>query len=110
MHALKEHIVFKIITLTLVGILFVPTALKIEHIFEHHDHKVCTDVSTTHIHKVDLDCEFQKFQITTFFLSDVDHYDSILVDYSAETPSLDYKFLNKHKPLQVSLRGPPVLV
>ena len=110
MHTLKEHIVFKIITLTLVGILFVPTALKLDHIFEHHDHQVCIGVSTTHIHKVDLDCEFQKFQITNLFLSDIRHQESIQVDYSDEVILTPYKFLNGHDPLHVLLRGPPALV
>ena len=67
MNFAKEHIAFKILTLLLVVSLVVPSAVKFAHVFEHYNHEVCIGDSTTHIHKVDLDCEFQKFQFNNKF-------------------------------------------
>ncbi|WP_298346547.1 hypothetical protein [uncultured Algibacter sp.] len=106
----KEHIAFKILTFLLALSLFVSSASRLIHIFEHDEHQVCIGGDTTHIHKVDLDCEFQKFQITNYFSPTVNNYDSTPVDYPHKVSYLTYKFLSNLQPLSFSLRGPPVLV
>ncbi|WP_282124103.1 hypothetical protein [Algibacter mikhailovii] len=106
----RNHISFRALTVILGLALLIPSLVKFVHIFEHSEHQVCVSEDATHIHKIDLDCEFQKFQITNYALSDIDIFQSTIVDYITETPFLTYKFLNKHRPLSFSLRGPPALV
>ena len=110
MNLKKEHISYRILTFLLVFTLLVPSAIKLIHVFEHHEHKVCIGGDTTHIHKIDLDCEFQKFQVNNHFVPVLDNYESTLDDYLDKTSYSEYKFLNNHKSLSFSLRGPPVLV
>ncbi|MDG1728693.1 MAG: hypothetical protein P8K68_06835 [Algibacter sp.] len=110
MKPIKEHIVFRLLTALLVITLLVPTAVKLAHVFEHHNHKVCLGEDITHIHEVDLDCEFQKFSRTHHFQLSEEFYELFQIPSPTRTYHLTYKFLNNHRPLSFSLRGPPVLV
>lgn len=110
MKLLREHIFFKVLTLLLVITLFAPSAVRFAHIFEHHQHIVCIGDDSTHIHKVDLDCEFQKFpqnkKIT--FASLINNLFSEK-EYPPQINS-QYVFLSKYQQLHFSLRGPPQLI
>ena len=108
----KQHIIFRILTLCLVATLFFPVAKKLGHIFEHHDHVVCKGGNSTHIHQVDLDCEFQKFNLKSNYLHSSIHFELTEggVSYFKTDFYLKYKFLYNHRPLSFSLRGPPFLV
>ncbi|RED45864.1 hypothetical protein [Seonamhaeicola aphaedonensis] len=110
MSKLKDYITIKAIILLLVAVIFTPTAIKFIHVFEHHEHKVCIDGKSEHIHKVDLDCEFQKFQLNNHFLSIGKFVYLINYNWNDKISFLTYKFLNNHRHLSFSLRGPPVLV
>jgi hypothetical protein len=109
MQNLKEHIVFKTVTLALILILLVPSIVKFSHIFSHHQHKVCIGEKSTHIHKVDLDCDFHKFKSNNHFLFSPKTFNLISFSDFYKTLHLTYNFLNNHRPLSFSLRGPPVL-
>lgn len=106
----KEHIVFKLLAFLLVLMVCVPSVIKLAHVFEHHKHEVCKGGETTHIHKVDLDCEFQKFNLTTNYLFTLHHTTFFEATLNSKLQFLTYKFLNNHQRLSFSLRGPPVLV
>ncbi|GAL64676.1 hypothetical protein [Algibacter lectus] len=90
--------------------LFVPAGVKMAHVFAHHHHKVCTNGDNLHIHQVDLDCEFHKFQINNNF-SFSDYTFTFFIE--KETPIelvSQYSFISEFQRLQASLRGPPVLI
>lgn len=110
MNVLKEHIIFKSLTFALVIALFTPTGVKLAHLFEHHEHIVCSDESSTHFHQVDLDCKFQEFNLNTHYLFSFEYDDFIRITSFHKVSILTYKFLNNHRPLSFSLRGPPALV
>lgn len=110
MNVLKEDITFKIFTACVALILLAPTLTKFVHTFEHHNHEVCDGTQKTHIHKVDLDCEFYKFQINNHFLTPSENNNWLQTNYYHKVFDLTYKFLNNHRQLSFSLRGPPVLV
>lgn len=112
MASFKEHIAFKILTITLVLTLIIPSAVKFSHVFthSHHKHDVCKGEKTTHLHEIDIDCEFYKFQLNNHFLSQLVSDNWLQIPYYHEVSRLTYKFLNSHRPLSFSLRGPPVLV
>lgn len=112
MNHIKENIIFKTLTILLVITLIAPSIVKFSHVFTHsnHKHDVCKGLKTTHLHEIDLDCEFYKFQLNNHFLSSFkkDHW--LQTPYYKQVHFLTYKFLNNHRPLSFSLRGPPVLV
>ncbi|SFD37934.1 hypothetical protein [Algibacter pectinivorans] len=110
MKLFKEHIVFKLLTVVLVLTLLIPAAVKFAHVFEHHNHKVCLGENSTHIHEVDLDCEFQKFSITHHFKLTVEFIEFFKTLTPTCNFNVTYKFLNNYRPLSFSLRGPPALV
>ena len=110
MNKLKEHIVFKTLTLLLVATLLVPSAVKFVHTFTHHKHEVCLAGKTTHLHKLDVDCDFYKFKLNKSFTL----YNHFVKLFSTQEKPLEivsqYRFLSKYQHLHYSLRGPPSLV
>ncbi|MEL0457003.1 hypothetical protein WJN01_12255 [Flavobacteriaceae bacterium SZ-1-7] len=110
MNDLKKHIVFRVFTLLLVAALLLPASIKMVHIFQHHNHEVCNGDSTTHLHKVDLDCDFQKFQIYNYFTFSDLHFQLFSPTETSEKQVSFYQFLSKYQRLHFSLRGPPVLI
>ena len=110
MNAIKKHIIFKSLTALLALMLFLPAGVKIVHVFVHQHHKVCVSEGSVHIHQIDLDCDFHKFQINNNF-SFSDYTFTFFIE--KETPIelvSQYSFISKFQCLQASLRGPPVLI
>ncbi|MFI1745911.1 hypothetical protein [Thalassobellus sediminis] len=112
MQTIKEHIVFKIVTLSLVATLLVPSVIKFSHVFSHHHHKhdVCKGEKSTHLHEIDLDCEFYKFQLNKNYIPSLKYETFICKAPHYKIYILTYKFLNNHQPLSYSLRGPPAVL
>ncbi len=110
MQYIKEHIIFKFGTLFIVALLLVPSAVKFAHIFTHHTHEVCKGYETTHIHKVDFDCDFYKFKLNKNFTYSLFNVDLFLEKGETQQIQSQYHFLSEYQRLQTSLRGPPVLI
>lgn len=106
----RTHIVFRVLTICLVLTLLFPTAFKFAHVFEHHEHEICTGGDSTHIHQVDLDCEFQKFQLNTNFNISLAVFELFQIKKETSKILSQYTFLSKYQRLHFSLRGPPSLV
>ena len=87
-----------------------PAAIKAVHIFEHHNHKVCLGDTSTHIHQVDLDCEFQKFQLNQNFTIFQEHIDIYSPQETPLKTVSQYFFISEYQRLPFSLRGPPALI
>lgn len=110
MQLAKEHIIFKIITLVIAVVFLVPSAVKFAHIFTHHTHEVCKGYETTHIHKIDIDCDFYKFQLNKNFAYSWFNIDLFIEKNESLQIKSQYHFLSKYQRLQTALRGPPVLI
>lgn len=110
MQKTKEHIASKCITLLIAAILLVPYGVKFAHIFTHHTHEVCKGYESTHIHKVDMDCEFYKFQLNNNFTHSFFSPDFFLQQKETLLIVSQYQFLSKFQRLQTALRGPPALI
>jgi len=110
MNFTKEHIVFKILTMFFLVTLLFPAATKLAHVFEHHKHEICQGGDNTHIHKVDLDCEFQKFQINNSYAFSKIIFEVFQLNENSKTNESKYHFLSKYQNLHFSLRGPPAFV
>ena len=96
--------------LALIVALLVPSIIEFSHIFSHHEHKVCMGETSTHIHKVDLDCDFQKFQLNkTFTISN--SYSELFSPQELSVKIISqYDFLSSYQKLHFALRGPPSLI
>lgn len=110
MNVLREHIVFRILTFALIGVLVLPYAAKFAHIFEHHEHEVCHGEKATHLHEIDFDCEFYKFKLTTSFAFDLSHVEFFVPKKESQQITSQYHFLSKYQHLHSALRGPPSLI
>ena len=107
MGTLKQHIAFKIVTLLIALALLGPTLSKFAHTFEHHNHDVCNGSQKTHIHKVDLDCEFHDFQISSSFSAADNDVDLFLEHHFSKAQISFYFSIRDYQRLPFSLRGPP---
>lgn len=106
----REHIIYKITTFILVVSLLLPATVKLAHSFSHHEHEVCISNASTHIHKVDLDCDFNKFTTFSHFFNFNDESELPFQEVVSKSINLHYFFLNNHRTLSFSLRGPPSFV
>lgn len=102
---------FKITAFVLAMTILLPSAVKINHIFTHHNHSVCNDDTNadTHFHQSDFDCEFYKFKLNHnqyFVVNNIDDV-SELNQYS-EINVFKYTFTSRNQ-LTKFLRGPPQL-
>jgi len=96
--------------LLLVIAVIIPAVVKFAHIFEDHEHTVCTDKTSTHIHGVDLDCEFYKFKLNTSIAIDFNKKDFPSIENNHKIITSQYQFTSDFQRLPFSLRGPPRLV
>ncbi|MFD1613651.1 hypothetical protein [Gelatiniphilus marinus] len=110
MQLVKEHIGFKIITLFIAVVFLVPITVKFSHVFTHHTHEVCKGYDTAHIHKIDLDCDFYKFQLNKNFANSLFNLELFKEKNESLQIKSQYHFLSKYQRLQTALRGPPVLI
>lgn len=111
MYKLKQHIVFKIATLLVIATILIPYAVKFTHVFNHHQHDICLNKNQTHLHNLDLECSFYKFNINTPFVSFTNDFDILIKTETHSNPtSTPYNYLISHWQLSYSLRGPPAVV
>lgn len=107
MNKKKLHIGFKIISMTLIMAILLPTGVKLAHHFNHDKHQVCEGYSETHFHSIDLDCEFYKFKLSKELHINIDNYqiaEAALNSFFIQTLRvLPYT----HQHLSFSLRAPP---
>ena len=109
MDFLKQHIIFKGMTLILVLTLLLPSAVKSMHIFESHQHEVCYGEADAHFHTLDIDCEFYNFKINIPFTLPANGVFTIAYPEIKNIIISDYSFLSEYQKLHFSLRGPPAI-
>ncbi|WP_243835773.1 hypothetical protein [Gelidibacter sediminis] len=109
MDIFRQHIFFKILTLTLMLTFLLPAAVKILHVFEQHKHEVCLGEADTHIHTKDVECEFYKFKLNTPFTIPENHIATLVSPQIEGIIPTNYAFLSEFQYLHFSLRGPPAI-
>ncbi|MDX1270925.1 hypothetical protein [Bizionia paragorgiae] len=110
MQQVKQHISIKLLALALVFAVAIPTVVKFVHIFEDHKHEVCTGEKETHIHEIDIDCEFYKFKLNQVFSVEFENLVYLPKVENFKVSSIQYFFISDYQRLPFSLRGPPQLV
>lgn len=110
MNNYKQHITFRVATLFIVVCLVLPSVVKFTHIFAHHEHEVCLGENQSHLHELDMDCEFYKFNLSHNFYFEIDDFK---IDFIIPSQTLNTKYhayLKSHQQLPTYLRGPPYLM
>ena len=110
MHKIRQHIIFKLVTLILAIALLVPSLVKLSHAFNHHQHEICKGEYKAHLHKLDIDCKFYKFKLSTPF--SVPNYTTTIViaEDNYKIITSEYTMLSEYQHLHFSLRGPPQFI
>lgn len=84
-----------------------PVLAKISHAVYDHVDTECSDYGSLHIHEVEFDCEFQKYNLSTNCVVPDIHTDALEPLSFQESNFSDYFFLSKYQKLHFSLRAPP---
>lgn len=105
----KKKIIFPFTSIILIACLFTPYFIKIGHgIFEHKELR-CVDKGELHIHEIEFDCDFHKFQISSLFYLDFERPELFLPNIPNQKILDHYTFLSKYQKLHFVLRGPPAV-
>ncbi|WP_052461047.1 hypothetical protein [Psychroserpens mesophilus] len=107
MNNYKQHITFRIATLLIVVCLVLPSVVKFTHVFAHHEHEVCLGENQSHLHELDSDCEFYKFNINHNTILSNFEFVTLEVHENQSIIASRYLFLSSFQKLHFSLRGPP---
>ena len=104
--------VFKALAIVLVLAVLLPSAVKLTHAFNHHEHEVCEsdNESKTHFHESDLDCDFYKFKLTKNQFFVLSKYETKAILPFSKEKLEHYISFNNYQQLSRFLRGPPQLV
>ncbi|WP_085497904.1 hypothetical protein [Arenibacter troitsensis] len=105
-----RNITFSFIAVLLVGLIALPSVLKLKHaVFEHHTF-VCKEKGKLHIHEVELDCDYHKFNLTHYYTHSQQEFTTFTVKAKSEKITDHYIFLSKYQQLHFSRRGPPLSI
>lgn len=109
MNNYKYQIAFRLATLFVVVCLILPTVVKFSHVFSHHEHEVCLGENQSHLHEIDMDCEFFKFKLSNSYYFIIETYDIHENIVSNKLQTKYHTYLKSHQQLSTYLRGPPSL-
>lgn len=96
------------LSLLLIAAILSPSILKISHALYEHEEQFCEDNSSVHVHEVEIDCDFQKFQLSPQLYPNFAKTLELYPDLIKENDLNFYSFLSKYQKLHFTLRGPPI--
>ena len=105
-----NHIIVNALSIALVLFLFTPSIVKLKHAISEHEHFECTAVGEIHIHKIELDCDFEKFNLSPQFEPRLIQLPENFNTSEYKVASQLYTFLSYYQKMHFTLRGPPSLV
>nr|WP_321223802.1 hypothetical protein [uncultured Psychroserpens sp.] len=104
------HYILRLFTLFVIAVLLMPIVVKSTFIFEEHHHDICIDdQKDSHFHAKDLHCELYKFTAFNYFISIINYNEHQINKTPNKIIISNYYYLNNHRSLSYSLRGPPSL-
>lgn len=107
---IKEHITSKVLVVLLSFVLVTPLFVKLNHLFEDHEHEICKSPFSNHFHEIEIDCEFYDFKLITEFNFSFSKPEIPVLKEITESIRSQYFFISDYQQLQFSLRGPPLSV
>ena len=91
----------------LIAAIEAPSVIKLWHSFYSHKEIKCDQEGSVHIHSAEIDCPFQKFNVTIHYYLPQNHFDQILVLSFSKDHFNYYSSVSPFQELHFSLRGPP---
>lgn len=102
-----KHIILRAISALLLFALLLPFAVKLDHVFENHEHVVCNSTIENHLHESEVDCDFFDYQINQLGYASAASFEQVLAtDISTDTFFIPQTFVPSEQMVS-SLRGPP---
>lgn len=88
-------------------ILLLPTVVLTIHLFENHEHTVCTSTSEHHFHAQELDCSLAHYHLNTFTYQTAESFSVVpqhfyKLDYETQPQLISFVYTDKK-----SSRAPP---
>jgi len=98
-----------IVSLLLVVFILAPSIVKFSHAINEHELLECKEIGKLHFHKIEMDCDFQKFNLSPLIYTPLVVFPenfsvSILINRFSH-----YYFLSYYQNLHFALRGPPFI-
>ncbi len=106
---MRHKAIFSLVSICIIGCLFTPYIIKINHGLLTHEDTICVAKGDLHIHEIEFDCDFYKYQISSLFYIGLVKPKLIQLAASSEKLTNHYVFTSKFQKLHFVLRGPPVL-
>jgi len=104
----KKQVGKKIAALLLFIALILPTAIQFFHMFEVHEHVVCTE-QKVHLHRSIVKCDICQFNLASFNYDIVEYPDVLLTRIPENVEITFVSFpLNSFKNTTTQLRAPPI--
>jgi hypothetical protein len=95
------------VALILILVLAIPTTIQITHLFENHEHVICTS-NDVHLHEADVDCSICDYTYTPFNFK-INYYPEFQKFSEIKIKSCTFisRYKNKKNSNPKSLRAPP---
>lgn len=105
----SQHIIFRVLSILLVLLVLAPSSIKLSHALSHnyHKHEVCLGEQQAHLHTLDLDCEFHKYQLNSAFTLPENSFKLLEKQDNHQVINSLYFFISEFQVFHFSLRGPP---
>lgn len=97
-----------VFSILLVVAMLAPTLVKLSHALLEHQEQVCQEVGSVHVHEFEMDCDFQKFNLSPQIYPCFNEFDVSYTNTLRKETFNYYSFLSKYQKLHFALRGPPV--
>ena len=91
----------------MVVFLITPSIVKIVHALNDHRQLECKAFGQLHIHEVELDCDFNDFNLSPQNHSSLVEVPKPLIIHIPNKITSQYTFLSRYQKLHFALRGPP---
>lgn len=92
----------------LIVAILAPMVVKLSHALFEHQEQLCQELSSVHMHEIELDCDFQKFHLSSFDYPSFTKVNVPLQILSKKEIINYYSFISKYQKLHFVLRGPPI--
>ncbi len=104
-----KNLLQKTLSIALLFALLLPFALKLEHIFEEHNHSICFSKIESHIHQLKDDCDFLNYTINSANSPSNLVFQTKVDSFFAEKNFIYTVVFSSSEKTTSFLRGPPSL-
>lgn len=103
-----KNLLTSLLSLLLIVAILAPSLFKLTHALLEHQEQLCQEVGSVHIHEIEIDCDFQKFNLSPQTYPSFEDVNVPVVNLGSVEILNNYFFLSKYQKLHFALRGPPI--